>query len=284
MKLDQEDTPKLSRGFTKGISNEDYHNDRTHVSSSGLKLMLTNPKLYFEQYVLGKPNEEDKPQTAYDFGSYVHTRVLEPHLLEEEYAIFEGKKKAGKAWEDFKEEHGEGKILLSRSQVDMADKMLYSYENSGVEIGKHGFNTEVGYKTFFTGGDAELTACTDLLGIDVKVRFDYYKNKNGFASINDVKTTSVASLDLDNVQEICDRYNYDLSAALYVDVAQDLTGKEHDFYFLFMSKKPPFDVRLFRASEQMLQRGREKYQTALIRLSEARETGIYYESKIQELL
>lgn len=272
----------LLEGFISDVPNDDYHGDKTHVSSSGLKLMLYNSKLFYEQYVLDKPDEEDKPQSAFDFGSYIHTCVLEPHLLKEEYAIFPGKVKRGKEWEDFKANNSD-KIILSQSQVDMAEKMMYSYHNSGVEIGKHGFNTEVSYNSFFKNGYAELTACTNILGVDVKVKFDYYKNKDGFASINDVKTTSEGSLTKESVKSICDKWHYDLSAALYVDVAELLTGEQHDFYFLFMSKKPPYDVRLFRASEAMLERGRLKYQEAILKLADARETGIYYESKIQEI-
>jgi len=275
---------KLKSGFLEGISNEEYHDDRSHVSSSGLKMMLTNPKLYYSQYVMGEEDKEDKPQAAFDFGSYIHSRVLEPHLIEAEYAIYEGKTKRGGVWDTFKEDNP-NKILLSRAQVEMADKMLHQYENSGIEIGKHGFNTEVPFTSFFTNGKAELTACTNLLGVDVKVRFDYHKMdiEKGYASIQDVKTTAEGNLSKENVQEVCDKYHYDLSAALYADVAMDLTGVKHDFYFLFMSKKAPFDVRLFRASEEMLQRGREKYELAICSLGEARETGIYYESRIEEI-
>jgi hypothetical protein len=273
---------KLEEGFTADIKNQDYHDDRDYVSSSGLKLMLHNPKLYYDQYVLGKEDTSDKPQAAFDFGSYIHTRVLEPEKLEEEYAIYEGATKRGKKWDEFKENNPD-KILLSLSQVKMADQMMEAYENDGVEIGRHGFDTKVAFSSFFKNGDAELTACTSLLDIPVKVRFDYYKNKNGYASINDVKTTAEGVLSLENIQNICDRYHYDLSAALYTDVATALTGEKHDFYFLFMSKKPPFDVRLFRASEEMLQRGRDKYQQALVNLGEARQTGVYYESKIEEI-
>lgn len=266
------------------IPNEVYHANRTHVSSSGLKLLLKNPKLYYEQYVLGKTDEEVPAalQNAFDFGSYIHARILEPHLIDEEFATFTGKMRRGKDWEAFKENNPE-KIILSESQIRVANCMIDRYENSGIEIGKHGYNTEVPFSSFFTNGKPELTACTNILGVDVKVRFDYYKKKKGFASIQDVKTTSEQDLSLENVQNICDRLDYDLSAALYCDVAAQITGVEHDFYFLFMSKKPPYDVQIFRASATMLERGREKYESSLLLLKEARDTGIYYEQKILEL-
>jgi exodeoxyribonuclease VIII len=274
---------ELKEGFQKDIPNEAYHDNRTHISSSALKLFIDNPKLYFKKYELGEEEEEaDKAQGAYDFGSYIHTRVLEPHLLDVEYAIYEGKTRRGKVYEDFCQKN-EGKIIISRSQVEMADKMMSAYENSGVEIGRHGYHTEVPYTNFFQQGDAELTACTDLMEVPVKVRFDYYKSTSKFASINDVKTTSIASLTQEAVQEACNKYGYHISAAMYVDVATALTGKKHDFYFLFMSKKAPYDVKLFRASEEMLERGREEYQMGLQKLKEARETGIWWESKIEEL-
>ena len=49
-----------------------------------------------------------------------------------------------------------------------------------------------------------------------------------------------------------------------------------------MSKKD-HKVALYRASEEMLERGRAEYLEAIEKLKIARETGIYFENKIQEL-
>jgi hypothetical protein len=270
----------LVEGFSKGASNEAYHSNTTHVSSSGLKTMLYSPKKYYERYVLGKEDTEPKPQAAFDFGSYIHSRVLEPELVESEYAFFEGAVKRGAAWDKFKLENSD-RIIMSNAQVKMADKMMDSYQNSGIEIGVDA--TQTPFSNFFQGGESELTCCAPMDGIDCKVRFDYYKSGEDFYSINDVKTTALGNLDIESVEDICELYHYDLSAALYADVAQAVTGHEHAFYFLFMSKKPPFDVQLFKASDAMLARGREKYRTALHNLNNALETGIFYENKILEL-
>ena len=43
----------LKLGFNEDISNDDYHNDREFVSSSGLKLMLKDPRKFYKNYVLG---------------------------------------------------------------------------------------------------------------------------------------------------------------------------------------------------------------------------------------
>jgi hypothetical protein len=75
-----------------------------------------------------------------------------------------------------------------------------------------------------------------------------------------------------------------LPAALYVDVVQQLTGIEQEFYFLFLSKKGTNQVELFKASDSFLERGRKQYTLALKRLKKARETGIYYAANVPELI
>ena len=69
---------------------------------------------------------------------------------------------------------------------------------------------------------------------------------------------------------------------MYVDLVSQATGKPHDFYFVFLSKKD-FQTRVFKASEGMLDRGRAMYKEAIERLKEAESTGVYFENKIQEL-
>ena len=48
---------KLSLGVNKNITNQDYHDDREFISSSGLKLLAKDPKKFHKVYVLGEEDE-----------------------------------------------------------------------------------------------------------------------------------------------------------------------------------------------------------------------------------
>lgn len=259
---------KLKNGILTDIPNDVYHSNKEYVSSSGLKKMFEDPKRFYEEYVKGEqPFISARLQEAFDFGSYLHTLILEPHLLGEEYSI---------------EKEVEGKKTISKENAELANKMFNKYQKSSILLGEQGQEVLTPMNTFIEGGYAEQTICTSMDGIKIKVRPDYRREFSDYGQIIDVKTTSESSLTSYSVQKICAKYGYALSAALYVDAVEKITGVEQEFYFLFLSKKSQ-QVALFKASEAMLERGRDQYQIALKRLKEARKTGIYYTASVPEL-
>lgn len=272
---------KLKPGFNENISNEEYHSEREHVSSSALKLMLKNPKEFYSKYVLNE--QTSSSSAAMDLGSYIHARILEPHLVEKEFAIWENGYRRGKAWEDFQKQH-DNKIIITSSQKYLTDEIVKSFEEEKVVLGKPGNEKEVLLSSFYTNGMAEETLCGEIDGIKIKVRFDYRKEFDSFASINDIKTTGepLKYASLDALRAICDAWSYPLSAALYVDMAEQQTGKPHDFYFTFLSKADK-GIQMVKASEDFLEKGRKEYKEAIKLLKEARKSGIYYINKIKEI-
>jgi len=274
-----EGSVKLKLGINEYISNEDYHANREYISSSGLKKILVDPRGFYKEYVLNEG--EQKTSSAFDFGSYLHCAILEPHLLDEEFAVYDGAMKRGKKFEQFAEEN-EGKTIITTSQEQQAKRLINNFYNTRVIIGPQGHDKEVDVSSFFTKGFAEQTVTTEIKGIKVKVRADYRKEFDDFGSINDLKTTGENIDTIKSAERVCSIYDYDLSAALYVDVFTMVTGKPHDWYFTFLSKKNG-EVRVYKASDQMLEAGRKKYMEAIDLLVKAKETGIYYENRIEEL-
>jgi len=273
----------LKLGINESISNKDYHSDKEFVSSSGLKLLYNDPKAYYERYVLGV--EESTPprlQAAFDFGSYLHTMILEPELLGDEYLIYSGPEEDEEAIDSMREANPD-RTIITASQVKAANTLYKEYSGETVELGSHGDVKDVPLSSFFQDGEAEQTFCAEIDGVKIKVRCDYRKEtSDGTCSIQDVKTTSGKRLSRYDVEKTCEKYGYALSAALYCDVVEAVTGKRHDFYFLFLSKNGG-GARMFKASETFLKRGRDQYQIALKRLKKAKETGVYYEHRLEEL-
>jgi hypothetical protein len=207
--------------------------------------------------------------------------ILEPETVEEKYAIYTGKTRSGKAWIEFQEEN-EGKTILTSSQANMIDSLYDTYKNEKVVIGAHGYDQPVELASFFKKGVAEMTVGAEINGVKVKVRTDYFREFSNFASIQDVKTTRHKVGTPFAAKNVCDELDYDLSVALYVDVVRTVIDKPIDFYFLFLSKANG-EVKLFKASEAMIARGREKYLAAIEELKAARASGHYYHNEIQEI-
>ena len=185
----------LKLGINK-CDNESYHQDRKFKSSSTLKLFLKDPREYYKRYVLKEPREE-MYKSAYDFGSYMHSLILEPEKTIFEFAIFEGATRRGKAYEEFKS-NNEGKTIITASQAQQALDLM------------HLFNEDVDTAGLIQGGVAEQTLCVELDGMPIKVRADYKKD----GLLVDLKTTS-DPVDRFSAAKTIIRFDYDLSAALY---------------------------------------------------------------------
>lgn len=243
----------LKLGENEYMSNAAYHGDTEFISSSGLKVALKDPRQYYQQYVLGnKPPM--KNQDALLLGTLVHTYCLEPENIQEEFVIC-GDRKGTKAYkETAARAKEEGKELVSEMMAmeakHFADQILADKEAAAL----------------LRDCEPEKTFCAEFMGLKIKVRADAFSA----AGISDIKTTSQPT-DPTNFMATIDNYMYDLSAALYVDVIKECTGKEYPFYFIALNKKEA-KVDVYKASLGLIEAGRRKYSDAIQSIVENRKS------------
>lgn len=253
----------LKSGRNENFTNAEYHGNKTHISSSGLKLILKDPDEYYRKYIIG---EKDESKSFFDFGTYIHALILEPHIVKDEFAIFGGAIRRGKLYEEFLEKHV-GKIILTKSEFDLGKKLM------------EGYNLNPHATELVKNGVAEDTYGAEINGVLVKVRTDYITDN----AIIDVKTTS-SSLSLREVRETIEKYDYDLSAALYLDVvnlSRPDNKKIENFSFIFTSKKD-CDTLVVDASDELIEHGRNKYLSAINKFKQLTEDG-YFDPNKQKL-
>lgn len=268
---------KKTRGFISDLSNDEYHDDRLFKSSTVLKTALNDPYKYYKVYVKGEESPKFT-QDALNFGNYVHTAVLEPHLLDDEYVVYPSRRQ-GDQWKLF-EHQNKDKVIITQNQFLKAQDLIDSFLQTQ-------FEDEDGHKMFgdaiFKGGTAEESLFTELEGLPIKVRFDYRKPpENGKGIIMDIKTTSSYANSPRDAKEICENFGYFLSSALYVDAVEKETGVPHDFYLVFMSKSD-LKANMYRVSNKSLARGREQYKEAIRLIKEWDEHGNYVKGNIREV-
>src|SRR5690606_26779535 len=109
------------------------------------------------------------------------------------------------------------------------------------------------------GGEPEATICQKLEDVPVKIRCDYINIDKGY--IADVKTTSFDS-DVNSFRITVEQFGYDLSAALYTEVASKFYGKDFDFYFIVINKKN-LDCEVYKASKDTILKGQSKVYKAI---------------------
>lgn len=246
---------KLQLGLNQ-ISSADYHADRQFLSSSVLKKIYEDPSQYYKEYILGEAGPSISNQAALIEGSATHTIILEPHLFNEEFVVYEGLRKSGEAYDKFVQsmEPTDRRSILSKPQlmrVRSYEKAFYSRPEAA-ELTKTGF--------------AEQTICAMLHGVPVKIRCDFIDPERGI--IADIKTTGKpASLDI--FKETLEGLKYHLSGALYCAVAEQYYGRPFTFYFQVISKQDLLcDVYKLsessrRKGDEMVKKACELYKTCL---------------------
>ena len=234
------------KGIYKTLSNDKYHAEKKHLSSSNLKMLLKDTNQFYKDKILGEA--EPLKGAFLDEGNYAHTLILEPHMKEEEYVIFDGNRKAGKAWKAFAEEHKDsGKIMLSAAQKLKVENWVGAYNKRPEAI------------DLVKGANKEFSLFSDMLGVPLKARADIINVEKGF--IADVKTTA-SDPDLDTFGFTVEQYGYDLSAALYVDLFSRKYNKPFDFYFIVLGKRS-ITCEVYKVSDLTLGKGRKKVMNAI---------------------
>lgn len=258
---------KLKVGLNPGISNEDYHGDKSYLSSSSLKLVLKDLAQFNREFNLGEDREISKSlQNAFDEGTYAHSLILEPHLIPEEFAFYEGFRKAGKDWEKFKAENSD-RIILSKPQQKRTEALI-----------EYGYNNLPAAQQIIEPCDREFTVAGEINGVKLKARADAINVDLGY--IADVKTTG-SEADLDVFKWKVDDFEYGLSAALYCMMFEQHYGRPFDFYFVVLSKMTKA-CEVFKMSEKRKNQGKEKVLLALDKYKKAKKSGIWLEEETKK--
>lgn len=283
------------------LTNQEYHGHQGTFSSSQLKAMLEDPEVFYKKYIA--KTEPRKSTSSMDVGTYVHTAVLEPDMLEKETAIFMGAAKRGKEWEKFQAEN-QGKCIISATEATKAAEMISAIKASPIAM-KHieGYLHEVSLFVevyvmltemrdesiiyhIDTEGDVyrltndgwlytpKSTVDADMVRdfghkLILKVRADSINFET--KDISDVKTTSVNPKNLFEVQGAINSYEYDMSAAFYLDMFS-LAGHGPMKTFTWIFTSSVFGTsKTWTATPENILIGRAKWRKAIIDIA-------YYES------
>lgn len=249
-------------------SNEDYHAEKEHLSSSNYKTLLKDPEKFYREKILGKRREvPQSTQNAFDEGTLAHTLILEPDMLQKDFEFFSGFRKQGRDWEEFKQLHAEsGKILMSKSQKVKVSNWVKNYFSMPTAV------------NLIKNGKPEHTLFGDFMGVPTKVRADYINIDAGY--IADVKTTS-SPTDVDSFKYTLNAFEYDLSAALYSKMFENYYKKEFDFYFIVLGKRDN-SCEVYKLSEETRKAGDHKLIEAVKVYKQCKESGIWSVSKSNE--
>ncbi len=237
------------------ISNEVYHADRSCVSSTALKALLRSPA-HFQHYF--KKERKETPSMFY--GTAFHTRILEPELFYQTYVTTLVTNKGKKEYKEFAEAAKGYRILT----VD---------QSKGLEMIAENIEGHASARTLLLGGIKEQTLIwqDEETGIWLKIRPDCLNFDADSGVCLDLKCTN----DADEYAFVrsCLSYNYDFSAAMYLEGLRTIFQRDFDFAFLAVESDEPHQVALYGAPDEMIQRGRRRFRSALRLLRKSLDSG-----------
>ena len=222
------------------ITNEQYHSSEG-VSRSALWAFKELPQKYWYQYLSGdyvRPKETE----AYLIGNLVHTALLEPHLMGEQYYEMpkvNRKTKQGKLdYEAAMAESG-GRTLVNELQMCQALDMVSSLVSEQLVID---VISEAKFEKSIFWRDEET-------GIMCKCRPDIWNDP----VCADLKTTEDASPK--GFQSSAMKYGYFLQAAMLYEGLKSIGMPFEAFLFICVEKKRPYSVGMYLLDDAALQHG-----------------------------
>lgn len=222
------------------------------VNWSTLKELRRSPLHY--QHRLANPREDT---TRLMLGRGCHTSILEPDRFALEYAVFKGPRRAGKAWDAFKELHAADDTIL---KVDEYARCLAMRD----AVRRHPIASH-----YLTGGEAEKSIewADRLTGLPCKGRIDYAIKGRALV---DVKGTK--DVDAEQFAKLAHRMGYFGQAAFYRDGWTTVHDETLAFVVIAVEMEPPHDVAVFKLDEDSLYAGYEEVQALLVRAAECQRT------------
>ena len=255
------DAPAAGPVMLSGLPAEEYHADRTSVSSSGLRALLAPgcPAQFQHDRLNPAP-----PKKTFDFGHAAHKFALGegPELVVVEGARWD----TNVAKAEVRRIREAGGIPLKQAEMDQVEAMaaaLRAHPLAGPLLAPG------------TGLAEQSLYWTDpATGVRCRVRPDWLKQLPGLALCVDYKSCADASPAA--VSRSIRDYSYHQQDALYVDgIAAVLDPDEVRFVFVFQSKTAPYLVTVRELHQQDRDIGRARNRRALEIYAECEHTGIW---------
>ena len=227
--------------FIKKLEDDSfYYSDYEFVTNSQLGLIKKDVRTY----KMMRDNPHLRTETLpMIFGRAYHVAMLEPNEFNDKVKVFDSATRTTKGYKEFKADNPDAPTIILQKEYDKIMRMqdvLFSHKEVR--------------DLLVSEGEREIANAwqDDDTGVFCKGKADY---RNGTTLI-DLKTTTDGSLH--GFSNSCRKYGYDRQSAFY----SDGFGCD-DFIFITQEKEMPYNVSIFYAGEDFMNRGRDEYKYLL---------------------
>jgi len=242
-------------GIHKGIPNEEYHADRTAVSSTWLKTINKSP--FHLRAMLDSPPAEPTP--ALTMGSAVDCLTFEPELWDKQFIV---------APKDLNRRTKEGKETWAKLMKDKRTVVSFAQYQEALAT-TAAITTNPVMKDIMKSGESQLSFVwrDPVTGLLCKCRPDWYDEKSG--TVVDLKTAQDASPK--GFSRAIANFGYHIQQAFYSDGIRYCGKPVRRFIFGVMEKPDgrtvteadPRLMAFYELDEEDVQAGEDSYTSGL---------------------
>ena len=276
---------EVKTGIFEGMSFADYA--AIPALNNGVLQWGRVSALHLHAAISGELERADTD--AMRFGRALHVRLLEPGRYKADVAISmpcaailkSGDRKGepcGKS-STYRNEAGEWLCGTHGKGLPEIYDAITSGEAARIECIAASLKNHPGERLRIHPGKYEVVLVGEILGLTVKCRLDKWMD-NPRAVLDVKKVAAPAMPGAPNAGEYSfsgriASMGYGCQAALYLDVLKQLTGHDHDWYWLAVEDGPPYGVAVYKASDATIAAGRAEYLEMLHMVVECRKTGLW---------
>ena len=249
----------MNPGVYPGLSRAEYEAIPA-ANYSTLKHFNLSPA-HAREYMIHPP----EPSKAMEFGTALHSAILEPTKFKKEYIVaptVDRRTKEGKAaWVAFEAEHPGGNYL-STDEMEGCNTIIKGIDENETA-------------TLLLRGEGKNEMCVvwvdEETGLLCKGLIDRFTSLFGWGVVVDIKSTVSAFPPMFAAQSA--RMSYHVQAAFYIDGLNAVAPSERRFITLAIEKTRPFCMSAFEYDEQAISEGRAAYRRYLNEYNSCKETG-----------
>lgn len=258
--------------WIEDLPEEDYHADKSSVSSGGVRLALESKRAFHRGVVLGN---KKPPTPAMNFGKAAHLAILEPNRFMQLYKVLpdfgDMRSTANRAKRDaWKSDHPPDTLFLTQDEYRSLQNMIQAVQAyRDRKTGSYSICELLKRAVFERSGyfrDPET-------GLKCRIRPDILMT--GGVVMPDLKTSR--TVDRWSFAKSVWDHGYYIQLAMYQFGIKLITGVEPRIpCFIVVQNCEPFDVAMYPLDTGAIDRGQQAMKVGLRRIAEGIETGDWH--------